>query len=123
MTRISPLLVAIAFVGSAAAGIDDGRTHIARWVHEDAQGISAISLNAAGECSIYRRHKTTGMTYETECTYWIHGSRVNFRDRRKSAWRGDIPIQAEYIPQEDVLILDGDEARPLKRRPASFRIQ
>jgi len=102
-------------IAPAVARTDDGRGHVATWVHEGEQRSYFVSLNAAGECSIALRDRTTGDEFWRYCTYWVHGSRINFREWKVNSTRHLLPIQAEYIPQSDVLILNGEEEPPLRR--------
>ena len=107
------LLIAVSL--SAVARTDDGRGHIAKWVYDGPDRYYSVSLNAASECSIDLRDLTTGSEIWHYCTYWTHGSRINFREWKVRAEHPLLPIEAEYIPQSDVLILNGEEERPLRR--------
>jgi len=107
-------VIAVASVPSLAR-TDDGRGHIATWVYDGPERYYSVSLNAAGECSIDLRDLATGRETWHYCTYWIHGSRINFREWKVRPERPEIPIQAEYIPESDLLILNGEADRPLRR--------
>src|SRR2546423_1680627 len=113
--------IVLAFIASAgacfAARTDDGRRHTATWVYDGPDRYYFVSLSAAGECSIELRDRATGDEVGYYCTYWIHGGRINFREWKVKSGRPLLPIQAEHIPQSDMLIVNGDEARPLVRVP------
>ena len=117
-SQLARCIVLAAITGASAASLartDDGRGHVATWVYDGPERYYFVSLNAAGECSIDLRDRTTGSEMWRYCTYWTHGSRINFREWKVKPERPLIPIEAEYIPQSDVLILNGEEERPLRR--------
>jgi hypothetical protein len=116
-SQLARCIVFAAIAGASvasAARTDDGRGHVATWVYDGPDRYYFVSLSAAGECSIALTDRATGSEKWHYCTYWIHGSRINFREWK---WQNRplLPIQAEYVPQSGVLILNGDEERPLQR--------
>ena len=109
-------IVAIAATSAfAMERSDDGRGHVAKWVYDGPDRYYSVSLNAASECSIDLRDLASGSETWHYCTYWMHGSRIGFRQWKVRAEHPLLPIEAEYIPQSDVLILNGEQERPLRR--------
>ena len=89
---------------------------VATWTHANSDGLTSISLDADGRCSIAGEAKS-GRSYRSGCGYWIRGSSVFLRlQTDKPGLRPE--LEATYDRSTDLLTVGGDvfSRSPLSKR-------
>ena len=90
---------------------------VATWGLQDSRGNLTLRLNENGRCEISTFDLSVGAGLSVKCTFWVHGSRINFRVKGLRDGEGINRLDIERDRESDSLIVHGSKAQILRRLP------